>query len=62
LEVYVKNNIPYQVNTEKISVGKMQFTVTHRRPKYSENDRERVDKEIESQLFDIFKKYENSHN
>ena len=46
-----------QPGSEKISEGKMQFTVVHRRPPYPEREREAAKAELERQLFAVFSKY-----
>ena len=55
-------NITRQADIERISVEKMNVTVTHRSPQYSESDRAKVKEEIERQLFDVFQKYANPHH
>ncbi len=51
------DNISYQIDKTKISEGKMQFNVIHRRPKVESKDKETVRAEIEKQLFAVFSKY-----
>ncbi len=43
-----------QPGSAKISEGKMQFTVVHRRPQYSEREKEAAKAEIEKALFAVF--------
>jgi len=56
-EVYfMKSDIAYTIDTDKISVHKMKFTVTNRRPKFTEKEKDKVKTEIERQLFEVFRK------
>ena len=55
-------NTGHKADVERISVQKMNLTVTHRRPQYSKNDREKMKEEIERQLFDVFRKYADPHH
>ena len=47
--------------TDKISLNKMNFDVINLHPKYSHTNAETAKSEIETKLFDIFKKYANRH-
>lgn len=54
----MNDNIAYNVtDTDKISLNNMNFNVTNLHPKYSHADAEAAKSEIETRLFDIFKKY-----
>ena len=54
----MNNNPAYNAaDTDRISVDKMHFDVIGLQPKYNNADAERVKSEIETKLFDIFKKY-----
>ena len=49
--------VPSEEN-DKISVHKMQFTVTNRRPKLSAKDKITARREVEKLLFEVFSKHE----
>jgi len=53
----MNDHIAYEIKTDNISVQKMHVTVINRRPKYAAKGQDRVRAEIESQLFEIFRKY-----
>ena len=54
----MKDNTAYNVTeTSKISLNKMNFEVINLHPKYSHTDAEAAKFEIETKLFNIFKKY-----
>ena len=54
----MNNNPAYKVaETDRISVDKMHFEVIGLQPKYNHADAEKVKNEIETKLFNIFKKY-----
>lgn len=54
----MKDNTAYNVTeTSKISLNKMNFEVINLHPKYSHTDAETAKSEIETKLFNIFKKY-----
>ena len=52
----MKNDVAYTTDTDKISVRKMQFTVTNRRPKFTKKEKDKAKTEIERQLFEVFRK------
>jgi hypothetical protein len=54
----MKSDVAYKTTTDKISVHKMQFTVTHRRPKFTEKDKQTAKREVEKLLFEVFSKHE----
>ena len=54
--IFVKNDVAYTTDTDKISVRKMQFTVTNRRPKFTKKEKDKAKTEIERQLFEVFRK------
>lgn len=54
----MKDNTAYNITeTSKISLNKMNFEVINLHPKYSPTDAEAAKSEIETKLFNIFKKY-----
>lgn len=56
--IFMNDNIAYNVtDTGRISINNMNFDVTNLHPKYSPADAEAAKSEIETRLFDIFKKY-----
>ena len=56
----MNDNIAYLTDTSKISLGRMNFTVINLRPKYSDRYKD-IRTEIERKLFDVFKKYADTH-
>jgi len=54
--MFMKSDVVYTTDTDKISVHKMKFTVTNRRPKFTEKEKDKVKTEIERQLFEVFRK------
>lgn len=58
----MNDNIAYGItDTSKISLGKMNFNVINLKPKYNHSNAENVKSEIETKLFDIFRKYASKH-
>ncbi len=58
----MNDNIAYSItDTSKISLGKMNFNVINLKPKYNHSNAENVKSEIETKLFDIFRKYASKH-
>ena len=58
----MNDNTAYNITeTSKISLNKMNFDVINLHPKYSHTNAETAKTEIETKLFDIFKKYANRH-
>ncbi len=54
----MNDNTAYNVtDASKISINNMNFDVINLHPKYSPADAEAAKSEIETRLFDIFKKY-----
>lgn len=54
----MKDNTAYNITeTSKISLNKMNFEVINLHPKYNHTDAEVAKSEIETKLFNIFKKY-----
>jgi len=56
----ISKNIAYETEIDSVGIseGRMQFIVTHRRPKYSKNDKDEIMVEIGGKLHDIFWKYQ----
>lgn len=59
----MNDNTAYDITeTSKISLNKMNFDVINLHPGYSDTDAQATKSEIETKLFDIFKKYVNGHS
>lgn len=52
------DNLFVSEHGERISLGKMQFRVSHHHPECSSKETQHKKTEIEQQLFQIFRKYE----
>ena len=51
------NNLKYTEEKSVIYISGKKYTVTNLTPIYSKDEREKIKKEIEANLFEIFKKY-----
>ncbi len=50
-------NLKYKEEKSFVYIGNNRYTVINLTPIYTEEERKKVKEEIESRLFDVFKKY-----
>ncbi len=53
----ITNNLKYMEEKSVIYISGKKYTVKNLTPIYSKDEREKIKKEIEANLFEIFKKY-----
>lgn len=51
------NNLKYTEEKSVLYIGGKKYTVINLTPIYSKDERENIKKEIEANLFEVFKKY-----
>ena len=57
----MEDKVIYTIDKAEINQQKMHVTVINRRPQYLHRPQDIVKREIEKQLFLIFRKYEQTH-
>lgn len=53
----LRNNLKYKEDTVKTILDGKEYTIINLTPIYSKEERQKVKEEIESKLFEVFKKY-----
>ena len=53
----MEDSVSYKIDKSEINRQKMHLTVINRRPQYLHKPQDTVKKDVEKQLFGIFKKY-----
>ena len=57
----MEDKVTYTIDKSEINQQKMHLIVINRRPQYLHRPQDTVKREIERQLFQIFRKYEQAH-